>query len=259
MSSSEKLPPALQGKLPAPVDYAGDIAKLATGVGAVFAGVWFPETAALAAFAATVLPFAIDRLAKRPTELLLEELRKGNVQNLSEEQLTAFIPMDYKFLEAAKEGECERNLRILAAYLVGELKQDVPDPSRFSRMVRRVEGLSSTDLQVIALIDVFLSQDTALTLDAGTERERRCVSTYPLMASQLNKSHLTHTDIEEALVDLVARGFLIADGSPRYDKFEEYYFASSNLQDLMDRARERIEQAGSDDNVTASESRDHTR
>lgn len=244
---SDILPPALEGKLPAPAENAGDIAKLATGIAAIFTGLWFPETAPFAAIAATVLPFAIDKLVKRPTELLLEEIRKGNVQNLSEEQLTAFIPMEYKFLEAAKEGECERNLRILAAYLVGELKLDIPDPTNFSRMARRVEGLSSTDLQVIALIDAFLSQvDATSSINTGREN-RPYVTARALTASSLNANHLAHTHIEESITDLAARGLLIVDGGTRLSKSEEYYYASRNLQDLMDRARERVEQAGSND------------
>jgi hypothetical protein len=271
MSNSEKLPPSLEGKLPAPVENAGDIAKLTTGIAAVFASVWFPITTGIAL---TVITLASERFLRRPQMLLLEELRKGNVQNLSNAQLTAFVPMGYKFFEAAKEGEYEHNLSILAAYLTGELKQDVPEPASFSRMVRRVEGLSKTDLKVIALIDAFLSQ---ATLDAGTRcsvmihaasplddasppdvlgvlmvdliarGNRPYVTASALAASSRNESHLTRTDIEEALVDLAARGFLVADSATRSGKSEEYYYASSNLRDLMDRARERVEQAGSKD------------
>ncbi len=104
MSNSERLPPALEGKLPAPVENAADIAKLTTGIAAVFAARWFPVTTGIAA---TAISLAIEPFVRRPQRLLLEELREGNVQNLSNTQLTAFVPMGYKFYEAAKEGEYE--------------------------------------------------------------------------------------------------------------------------------------------------------
>jgi hypothetical protein len=37
--------------------------------------------------------------------LLLKALQKGDIRDLSVEQLTPFVPMAYKVLEAAKEGE----------------------------------------------------------------------------------------------------------------------------------------------------------
>jgi hypothetical protein len=217
-TDTEKLPPSLEGKLPAQVENAGDIARLTIGVMGACLSRWAPVTAALGT---TVLSLVNDRSVIRPQRLILEELRKGNVQNLSHEQLAAFIPMGYKFFEAARQGEYEHNLSILAAYLTGELKQDVPDPANFSRMVRRVEGLSSTDLKGIALADAFLSEVAAaspdaanrgfaigasLLTDAGARGKRPYVTASALTASPLNKTHLTHTDIEEALVDLAARG-----------------------------------------------------
>src|SRR2546425_8185219 len=100
-----------------------------------------------ASFAAAVYPLVYERFIEGPQRILLDALRRGNVQNLSAKQLVPFIPMGYKFFEAGKEGEYERNLRILAAFLAGELKQDTPDASNFARMVRRVENLSLTDLK----------------------------------------------------------------------------------------------------------------
>jgi hypothetical protein len=221
---SEELPPSLEGKLPAPVENADVIATLTTGIAGVIASVWFPITAGIAR---TVIALAIERCVHQPQKLLLEELRKGNVRNLSNAQLTAFVPMGYKFFEAAKEGEYQHNLSILAAYLTDELKQDVPEPASFSRMVRRVEGLSKTDLKVIALIDAFLSNvDPAFGLVEGTER-RPFVSAGALTCSTYNTHNLSRTDIQEALVDIAARGFLIADGATRLNKPEEWYFPSS--------------------------------
>ena len=180
---------------------------------------------------------------RKAEKLLLEELRKGNVQDLSQGQLVPLIPMAYKFFEAAKEGEYERNLRILAAFLRGELEQRSPDASNFARMVRRVEGLSLTDLKVMAMIDVSLSK-TMPFLDEGTKGKRPFVSATMLSKSSQNKDGLTTIQIQEALVDLASRGFLIADGATRMSKSEEFYFVSSSFGDLMGRAREQVVSEG---------------
>ena len=90
-----------------------------------------------AAVAAVALEAVREKYVEQPKKLLLDELRKGNVQNLSAEQLAPLLPMTYKFLEAAKEGEYERNLRVLAAFLRGELEQEEPDAANFARMARR--------------------------------------------------------------------------------------------------------------------------
>lgn len=135
---SGKLPTSLEGKLPKPTEHGETISKWVPKIALAAASIWFPG----AAFAGLMLELLQERYVKKYQELLLEELRKGKVQDLSDEQLVQLVPMAYKFFEAAKEGEYERNLRILAAFLRGELEQDSPDASNFARMARRVEGLA---------------------------------------------------------------------------------------------------------------------
>jgi hypothetical protein len=234
----DELPASIKSKLPMPTDNAVDVAKLVTGVTLAAAAIWFPP----AAIAAAVLPFVIDRYVNRPKEILLKELQQGKVSDLSAEQLAPFVPMAYKFLEAAKEGEYEHNLEILAAYLAGEMKQEIPDAASFSRMVRRVEGLSNIDLQVMSLIDASLSSSSIITIstDEPAQGERPYVFATFLKESAHNTHHLTRRVIAESLADLAARGFLLADAATRVDKAEEYYYGTSNLVHLMERARSRI-------------------
>ncbi|MGA8498337.1 MAG: hypothetical protein WB764_22815, partial [Xanthobacteraceae bacterium] len=186
--------------------------------------------------------YIIDRYLTRPRQMLLKELREGNIPDLSAEQLAPFVPMAYKFLEAAKEGEYEHNLEILAAYLTGEMKQEIPDAASFSRMVRRVEGLSKVDLQVMALIDSAPSSSsyTRISTDEPSKGELPFVSASLLAKLPQNTHGLTRTPIEESLADLAARGFLIADGATRAGKVEEHYHASDNFLRLMERTRSRI-------------------
>jgi hypothetical protein len=72
---------------------------------------------------------------------------------LSVEQVGEYVPMTYRFFEAVKEGEYEHNLRILAAFMAKELKQDIPDAPNFARTARRLEGITRRELALIALVD----------------------------------------------------------------------------------------------------------
>jgi hypothetical protein len=87
--------------------------------------------------------------------------------------------MAYKFFEAAKEGEYEHNLRVLAEFLKNEMQSDTPDVSGFARMARRIEGLTHTELKVIVLINASLSAN-AVSTEATTQTERPFVSAHSL-------------------------------------------------------------------------------
>jgi hypothetical protein len=174
-----------------------------------------------------------------PKEYNADKFAEYVIRAVKTQGIMPFVPMTTKFFEAAKEGEYERNLRILAAFLRGELEQEEPDASNFARMARRVEGMSLTDLKVLAMIEAFLSTNTNSFLQVGGHK-RPFVSATALTGSAHNKHSLSQIEIQEALVDLVSRGFLMADGASRLDKHEEYYFASSSLDELMGRAREQV-------------------
>jgi hypothetical protein len=126
-----------------------------------------------------------------------------------------------------------------SAFIRGEFEQDIPDPSIFGRMARRVEGLSKTDLEVLALVHAF---DNELQRQPNRQVSRNppfvCGSS--LANSALNHSKLSTAAIQESLVDLAARGFLRADGASRTDKHEEYYYPTSSLRELIERAGEHI-------------------
>jgi hypothetical protein len=224
----------MRDKLPAPVSNAADIAKLTTGIGTAVIALFFPETAPAAALAGPVLPHIIEKRVRRGEELLAEELRKGNIECLSDEQVWQFVPMAYKFLEAAKEGEHERILRILAALLTSQLHQEIPDAPSFSRMTRRIESLSLTDLRVVVLIS------TSLSTRLADATERPFVSASQLQGSPENKHGLHRYVIQESLTDLTGRGLLIPDAASRSAKAEEYYYVATSLTELLERARARI-------------------
>jgi hypothetical protein len=46
--------------------------------------------------------------------------------------------------------------------------------------------------------------------------------------------------LQEVLSDLAGRGLLVVDGASRLDKYEEYYYISSSLKSLVDKAKNSI-------------------
>jgi hypothetical protein len=219
-----------------------DVAKLAVGIGAGVAGIILPG----ASLFGTLFNFAVDKYVRVPEALLLQELKKGNLEILDDEKAATFIPMAYKFFEAAKEGEYEHNLQILAEFLVNELKQEEPDPSAFKRMARRIEGLSKKELKVIALISVTDSTITRISTDAPAQSTRNFISASQLVNHPNNRGGLDHLYLQEAFNELASRGLLLVDGASRFGKSEEYYVASSNFVELIAKAKEAIDEASSE-------------
>lgn len=234
--ASERIERKNMNNLPAPKKGAAEVAKLTTGIASAVAGIFFPGAGALGPIAS----FAIERWVKRPEKLLLEELKKGNLEILSDEKAATFIPMAYRFFEAAKEGEYEHNLKLLAEFLKSELQKEEPEPSSFARMARRVEGLSLNELKVIALIDASLSKISKPSTHAPAQSERPFVSAHQLANDPSNRAKFDPLFLQEALSELAARGLLIADGASRLTKHEEYYFPSASLMELIEKARSTV-------------------
>ena len=87
-------------KLPAPTESADWISKWVPAISLAVAGIWFPP----ASIAAAILPLVMERYVKKPRQLLIEELQRGNFRALSSERAAPLIPMAYRFFEAAKRG-----------------------------------------------------------------------------------------------------------------------------------------------------------
>jgi len=222
--------------LPSPKKGAADVAKLTTGIAGSVAGIFLPGASVLGPIAS----FAIEKWINRPEKILIEELKRGNIEILTDEKAATFIPMAYRFFEAAKEGEYEHNLRLLAEFLKSELEIEEHNPSSFARMARRVEGLSLDELKVIALIDASLTRISRSSTEASHQTERPFVSAHGLANDPNNRERFDHFLLQEALNELAARGLLIADGASRLSKPEEYYYASRSFMELIEKARNTV-------------------
>jgi hypothetical protein len=226
-------------RLPSATRDSADVAKLTIGISGAIAGLFLPGASAIGPIA----NFAIEKFVKLPENILLNELKSGNIAILDDAKAAAFIPMAYKFFEAAKEGEYEHNLRILAELLVNQMQSITPEVSAFARASRRIEALSLDDLKVIALIDATLSRTALDTTEANGQAEEPWVSAHLLAIDPLNSEAFDRARIKESLNDLASRGLLTVDGSTRWNKAEEYYFPSSSFKDLVANARNSLNQS----------------
>jgi hypothetical protein len=229
----------LEESLPAIVEGTGDVGKVLVATSLAFVTQCNP-TIIGTTIGASILTVYMDRTVRKVVRMLADQFRRRNLLIDSSKQQEALVPMMYKYLETAREGEYDKNLRILASYLSSELELDVPDASNFSRMVRRVEGLSQTDLQVITMIDAFHSDFLERMAGQQIDLDRVFVSATALQKSKHNRYGLSLMDVHESIIDLAARGFLRVDGATRMSKSEEYYFATRNLFDLMNKARDEV-------------------
>lgn len=217
--------------LPAPTKNAETVARVSTGVGTAVAALFFPP----AALAQPVIDRVIDWWVKRPQEILVDEMKKGGLIELSDPQMVQFVPMAYKFYEAAKQGEYEQNLRLLGALIAGECAKAEPRASDFAQMARRLELLSIENLRVIALIDQIQSAG-----QTPGPHGTKFLAARSLARNPLNVGGLSPMTIAAALAELTGRGLLIPDGAARLDKGEEYYTPAPCFGSLLAEARTKI-------------------
>jgi hypothetical protein len=143
--TKQKLPAPLEG-LSKPVKHADTVEKIVTTVMSGVAAALIPG----AGIPLSITQIYLTKKERQLQEILIEQARKGKVLDLSDERLEALVPMGFRLGEAAKQGEYEEVLRVLAAFLRGELEQETPNPSNFAGMARRIQGMSPTDLNVMS-------------------------------------------------------------------------------------------------------------
>jgi hypothetical protein len=235
--------------LPAVPKGSVEAAKLTTGIAAAIADIFLPGASVLGPIA----QFAIDKFIKGPEKILMDELRKGEIRILDEEQAAAFVPMAYKFFEAAKEGEYEHNLRILADLIGQKMQSATPDVPSFGRAARRIESLELTDLKLMAIIDAIISSGSQPSIIPKIYADKVFVSATQLVTNSLNVDHLDRERIQAILSDLAGRGLLIVDGATRFDKKEEYYSPSLSFNEIVIAAKRLLDPNGSAGPTSTSE------
>jgi hypothetical protein len=153
-------------QLPALKKSGDQVATTTTGIAGAIAGAVFNPVFAVASAA---LAAGINQLIKsrmeKSHEILIEVIRSGNLDVLSDEQYEAFIPMAYKFYRAAQEGESVSILTRYAKIIRSELQEN-QKPDQFLRFSRMIEGLSDRDLY---LLDYYVNTTNKYLLNEGND------------------------------------------------------------------------------------------
>ena len=219
------------GKLPATTKHAATVARVSVPTGLAFLATLFPEWAPAFAIATPLAAGATEYAIERPTRFLRAALQRGEVKDLSSEQAAAFVPMGYRFFLAARQGEYEHNLKLLAAFLTAELKSDTCQPGSFVDMARRVEGLTITSLRAVALTGDWLSRPLKPGRGGGKS------VTAPLLANpKMFPAPMELEEAADALADLAGRGLLYPHTSGLGGGDAVFYATTQPLHVLISRA-----------------------
>ena len=222
----------LMQQLPATTKHGADLARLSVPTCLAAVAAMFPDWAPTVALATPLAVSVTEHLIARPTRILEDALRHGEVVDLSSEQVASFLPMGYRFLLAARQGEYKHNLKLLAALLTAELKAETCQPGDFLDMARRVEGLNITALRAVALIGEWLERPAK----QGSGEQRK-VFTAPLLANtEIFGSALEPAEAADALADLTSRAFLFTTEGGAGAGYDPFYAPTRPLRSLIARA-----------------------
>ncbi|MCA3612161.1 MAG: hypothetical protein IOC55_07090 [Methylobacterium sp.] len=118
----------------------------------------------------------INARLQKAAEILISELKSGNLDVLSDEKNAAVIPMGYRFYEAARQGENVFILRKLAIIIKNGVSGSLK-PDRFIKISRSLESLDEIDLIVLAkyveMTINFRKEDQSQFNDVFREVERK--------------------------------------------------------------------------------------
>lgn len=224
----------------------GEIIKATTQASLLYASTYYPSVLV----AGPVLSKIIDRFVEKPKQILIEEMNKSDQALLNEEQLVSIYPMVHRYLEAAKQGETDGILRILAEFIVNEMKESTPDPSALTRASRALEGLSFESLKVLAASYKFMregpSEQNCATDVNGTPLEYRSGTVEAVFLAKENfRSENTQTQIiEEALADLSARGLVYESPNNDGNRPDVYFYHPTRLgREVIEKAKRTLSEA----------------
>ena len=173
---------------------------------------------------------AIDRYVNKPQAQLIAELKAGNLCLLSDEQQAQFVPMAFRFFEAARQGEYAHNLEMLAAYITGELKKEVPDAGSVSEMAHRIQGLPKDSLALIAIINSLIMTKQTKNEVIGNN------ITFEVNDIIERTSSALHDDVlyAQCIEDIANRGFLRTFTMPLLGGSKQIYSPTSAFYRLIE-------------------------
>lgn len=183
-----------------------------------------------------------EKKLKAGQEILLCELRKGNIEILNDEQYSVFIPGAYQFFEAARYGEYEHNLRLLAKLLTVELCNSVPDSGKTARNRRRLEFLSLPALHALAAAHRAFENAKASPEFDGFHQ---FITASELVRAMGMEFISPAVEANSYLVDFLARGLLFIGGNPNTIG-GQYYYKTSAFDEIIVSAKDSLGESSPD-------------
>ena len=163
----------------------------------------FPSGGSLLADA--IKTFA-DYSVERARKTLMEEIRAGDIEKLSEAQKRDLVPIGYRYYEAARSGCARRNLKILAQIISGMINSEKLDPQVFSLISSRIEYLSINELIVLSCyIDYIKNKD-----EIGAEKKDEYIKNLSLERGIYPNNEYS---IRSSLSVLASYGWVVMDNN----------------------------------------------
>ncbi|EFG2885704.1 hypothetical protein BO068_004895 [Escherichia coli] len=161
-----------------------------------------------------------NRKIEAARKMLFDEVAAGNIQLLRKPEYEALIPNVFAYFDAARSGEYEHNMKILARLLVEQVVSEEPDSMVVKRSARRLEGMGIADLGFLTtLASIYDAKRTSQEFDG-----------YHLFADDSDvvryeaREYVSpEQSINSKFSDAASRGLLFLGGDPRIVGGQVYY------------------------------------
>ncbi len=179
------------------------------------------------------MTFIIDKSARRAQEILEAESASLDLASLSDEQQAAFAQMAFRYFEAARQGEYEHTLEVLAAFIAGEMKKEEPKPGDVGRMARRIEGLSKRDLKIIALMNDLSNRPPP---NPPPYPSKDGISVMDVFNTFSEAKEMGIPGVWESLSELSSRSLLLMTHVSGYGTSQDLFLTTEAFRDLIENA-----------------------
>ncbi len=193
-----------------------------------------------------ILKVGTDILIRRRLEqgqsLLISEINKNGLPELTNEKWDYYVPAAYRFFEQVRLGEYNHNLTILAKLIAGDLAaaDSSPDIGKIGRAAAKLEMLSKEHLFALARCERAFE-----IYHASEECDGHwiCIGDLELMESYKEIGlELQPVKCREYLHELASRGLLTAGGRPSRVG-GTFYYKNSVFDEIISAAKSAAAQA----------------
>lgn len=172
------------------------------------------------ATASKTLERLLNRRLQQAQDELFDAISRGEYGLLSSPDYENLVPNALTYFEAARRGEYEHNLKVLAALLAGEFRVSEADPGKIRRAARRLEAMSQEELEfLVVLKKVYDKKEKS----EGFDGHHLCIEDRDVVDYFGREYKSPETEINSRLIDFISRGLLFIGSNPGYIGGQYYY------------------------------------